>query len=376
MTYKRIRLSKSIVGEAEKKALARVIDEGYLGMGEYVRKFEEELAGYFGRRHAVCVNTGTAALHLAVLAAGAGPGDEVLVQSLTYLASFQAISATGARPVPCEVEPRTCTLDLKDAERRITPRTKAIMPVHYASRPGDLDAIYSFADQHGLRVVEDAAHAFGSTHKGRKVGSTGFLVCFSFDGIKNITSGEGGCVLTDDDEAAGRIKDLRLLSVKRDTEKRFSGQRSWEFDVAAQGYRYHMSNLFAAMGLVQLGRFQAEFMPRRQEIAKHYHEALAGVNNIVLFPDDYDETVPHIFPIRVTGQRRDGLRSHLLENEIECGIHYKPNHLLTLYGAKRGSLPVTEGLYEELLTLPLHPGLADEDLQRVISTVKGWLDNA
>lgn len=369
---KKIRLSKSVVGAGEKEALSRVIDNAYLGMGSNVLEFEEALKGFFGAKHVVCVNSGTAALHLALMGAGIKPGDEVLVQSLTYVASFQAISAAGAVPVPCEVIPETCTIDLKDAEKKLSARTRAIVPVHYASRVGDLDGVYEFASRHDLRVVEDAAHAFGTVYKGRKVGSFGDITCFSFDGIKNITSGEGGAILTSDDKVAQEAMDARLLGVQKDTEKRYAGTRSWEFDVTGQGYRYHMSNLFAAIGLVQLERFKNEFMSRRQELAKRYHEALKGVKELILFPDEYSEIVPHIFPVRATGGRREGLRASLLENNIECGVHYYPNHFLSYYGGGKTGLPTTEQIYKELLSLPLHPELTDSDQQRVIDCILKW----
>ena len=376
---RKIRLSKSVVGELEKEALAKVINESYLGMGHFVQEFENKLKEYLGTKYVICVNSGTAALHLALMGAGIKAGDEVLIQSLTYIASFQAISAVGAKPIPCEIVPETCTIDLNDAEKRITQKTKAIMPVHYASRVGDLGKIYRFAEKHNLKVIEDAAHAFGCTYKEMKIGSSQYIkysrshlstfstvVCFSFDGIKNITSGEGGAVVTDDENVAKIVMDARLLGVHRDTDMRYKGLRSWEFDVFHQGYRYHMSNLFAATGIVQLDRFEKEFKPIRQKLARRYHEALQDIQDIILFPDNYDEIVPHIFPIRVLNNKRDGLRQYLLSNNIECGIHYYPNHLLTYYGAKKGLLPVTEQIYDELITLPLHPDLTYEQQDKVI----------
>ena len=172
-----------------------VLDREYLGMGTEVQQFEEALSEYFGRS-AVCVVNGTAALHLALQACEISQGDEVLVPSLTYLASFQAISATGAKPVACDIDPEIFLLDLSDTEKRITARTKAIMPVHYTGGVGDLDAVYEFANKYNIRVIEDAAHAFGTTYKDRRIGSFGDVACFSFDGIKNITSGEGGAIVT------------------------------------------------------------------------------------------------------------------------------------------------------------------------------------
>jgi dTDP-4-amino-4,6-dideoxygalactose transaminase len=367
-----IHISKAVVGEAELAAMSRVMQEdGYLGMGREVRAFEEELRAYFGGgdRQVVCVNSGTAALHLAVQAV-TDPGDEVLVQSLTFVATFQAISAAGAAPVACEVLPETVTLDLEDAARRITSRTRAVMPVHYASNPGDLEALYGFARRHGLRVIEDAAHAFGCAYKGHKIGSFGDLVCFSFDGIKNITSGEGGAVVTADPGVIQAVQDARLLGVQRDTEKRYQGARSWEFDVQQQGYRYHLSNLFAAIGRVQLQRFEGDFKPRRLAVARKYRAAFTGLKEAQLLQGDPGPIVPHIFPLRVLNGKRDGLRQFLLERGIECGIHYKPNHLLSLYGGGKEALPVTERLYEELLTLPLHAAMAEQDIDLVTGAVR------
>jgi dTDP-4-amino-4,6-dideoxygalactose transaminase len=374
-----IHISRSVVGAAELEAMGRVMrQDGYLGMGQEVRAFEAELKAYLGGpedRAVICLNSGTAALQLAVQAL-TRPGDEVLVQSLTFIASFQAISAAGAVPVACEVYPDTVTLDLEDAARRITPRTRAVMPVHYASNPGDLEAIYRFAQRHGLRVIEDAAHAFGCTYQGRKIGSFGDLACFSFDGLKNITSGEGGAVVTSDPKVIQWVQDARLLGVQRDTEKRYQGARSWEFDVQHQGYRYHMSNLFAAVGRVQLGRFEAEFKPRRIALAQKYRTALAGARGLLLFHGDPGPIVPHIFPVRVLNGKRDELREFLRPRGIETGIHYKPNHLLSFYGGGRESLPLTEQLYDELLTLPLHPGLSDAEIDATIIAVREFLSHA
>ena len=369
-----IKLSKSVVGNREKASLGKVIDESYLGMGNYVNSFELKLKEYLGAKNVLCVNSGTAALHLSLMAAGILSNHEVLVQSITYISSFQAISAVGATPVPCEVLPGTCTIDLADAEKKVTDRTKAIMPVHYGGRVGNLKDIYKFADNYNLRVIEDAAHAFGTEYKGRKIGSFGDIVCFSFDGIKNITSGEGGAVATSDEEVARFLSDGRLLGVVRDTEKRFSGGRSWEFDVLTQGYRYHMSNLFASIGIVQLERFQEEFKEKRQSMAAKYHEELSGIDGLILFPNDYDEVVPHIFPIRVLNGERDGLRQFLLDNKIECGVHYYPNHLLSYYGNMEGKLPVSEKLYEELLTIPLHPDISMTEQEYIIEKTGSYFE--
>lgn len=366
-----MRLSRSIVGEAEAQAVSRVItDIGYLGMGSEVQALETELAGYLGTKpdEVTCVNTGTAALHLAVLAA-VPTGSEVLVPSLTYVASFQAIRMAGSEPVACDVLLKTGTIDLKDAETRLTPRTKAIMPVHYASNPGDLEATYAFAHKHGLRVIEDAAHAFGNTYKGKKIGGFGDIVCFSFDGIKNITCGEGGAIVSRDPVVNNIVRDARLLSVEHDTEKRYAGSRSWEFDVKRIGYRYHMSNIMAALGRAQLPRLDKEFAPARRNLSRLYRERLAQTPDIAFFEADLNEIIPHIQPVRVLNNKKNTLITHLESKGIPTGIHYKPNHLLSFFGHGRVSLPVTEQLAAELVTLPLHPGLNDREVHWICDEI-------
>ena len=364
-----IRLSKSSIGEAEKLAVMGVLDREFLGMGVEVQQFEEELTKFFGRP-AVCVMNGTAALHLALQAAGVGLGDEVLVQSLTYVASFQAISATGAKPVACDINPKTFLLDLNDAKKRITDKTQAIMPVHYTGGVGDLDSVYSFAKKHHLRVIEDAAHAFGTNYKGKRVGSFGDIACFSFDGIKNITSGEGGCVVTDNENILQKIRDARLLGVEKDTDKRFAGQRSWEFNTNVQGWRYHMSNIMAAIGIEQLKRFP-EMALKRQTLAKYYDSLFKGHFKIQQIARDYKTVVPHIYVVRIRNLKdRRALQKDLLEQGIQTGYHYQPNHLLSFYhNEKTISLPITEHYSSELLTLPLHPDLSKIDIEYVVNTL-------
>ena len=369
-----IRLSKSCIGEAEKRAVMDVMNREFFGMGMEVKQFEEALSEFFGRS-TVCVVNGTSALHLALQSCGIGRGDEVLVPSLTYIASFQAISATGAKPVACDVDARTLTLNWQDAEQRLTPNTKAIMPVHYAGGMGELNGIYSFARSNGLRVIEDAAHAFGSIYNGRRVGSFGEVACFSFDGIKNITSGEGGCVVTDDEVVLQRVRDARLLGVKNDTDRRFANQRSWGFDVIDQGWRYHMSDLMAAIGQVQLQRF-TEMAGRRQRLASLYNSCLTGHECIEYFAHDYDVVVPHIYVVRIRGLKdRDALRLRLLEQGIQTGVHYQPNHMLTYY-SKDEIIPlvVTDSLYSELLSLPLHPDVTESDVRYICGQLISALD--
>ena len=371
-----MKLSKSCVGPAEKNAACRVLDSEFFGMGREVQNFESELAEYLGRP-VVCVVNGTAALQLALQAAGVGVGDEVLVQSLTYVASFQAISATGALPIACDIDPSTCTLSIESLSRNLTSRTKAIMPVHFAGGVGDLDEIYNFAKEHNLRVIEDAAHAFGTIYKGQVIGGSGDIVCFSFDGIKNITSGEGGCIVTSDPQVLDRVKNSRLLGVIGDSEKRYEGKRSWSADVEAQGWRYHMSDLMAAIGRVQLSKRKHLFDARRL-LSKKYREVLEPYSDLLtMLAIDLDVVVPHIYPVVLNhGVNRDQLIQKLSDSGIPTGIHYKPNHLYTFYqSSARFSLNATEDIYPRLLTLPLHPDLTMSDVEVTVNALlKGLRD--
>lgn len=364
-----IRLSKCSIGASEKQQVVGVLEREYLGMGTDVIEFEQRLEGFIGGgRSVVCVNSGTAAIQVALEALNIGAGDSVLVPSLTYVATFQAISATGALPIPCEVDPNTLFIDVKDARKRIRSCTKAIVPVHYASQAHGLSELRDFACEFNLRIVEDAAQAFGCCYNSEKVGSTGDITCFSFDGIKNITCGEGGCIVTSDDQVLEYSKDMRLLGVRKDSERRAVGQRSWDFDVERQGYRYHMSNINAAIGLAQLSRIN-EFASRRQYIANKYVELLSSVSEVSCVFADYRDIIPHLFVIKA--RERDGLRAYLAEKGIETGIHYKPNHLLSRY-ALGYNLPVTESLYAELLSLPCHVDLKDTELTYIAEEISAY----
>ena len=371
-----IRLSKSCLSQAEKKAVIGVLNRGYLGMGAEVQMFEKRLSSFFGRP-AICVASGTAALQLAMEAIGLKDGDEVLVPSLTYVASFQAISATGAIPVACDVEDSTLILDWRDAELRITERTKAIMTVHYSGGVGDLEGIYALAEKHGLRVIEDAAHAFGTKHKNKLIGSFGDIVCFSFDGIKNITSGEGGCVLANNDIERQKIKDTRLLGVEKDTEMRYSGQRSWEFNVTSQGWRYHMSNIMAAIGIEQLNRFD-KMQKKRKNLAKEYDRLIGIDPRVVRIKHDYDEVVPHIYTLRIIDSiDKKLIQKKLLESDIQTGVHYQPNHKLSYY-FEETALPFTnvEKAYKELITLPLHPEMTKKNIKVICDSLRKYLNES
>jgi len=363
-----IKVSRGCLGEAELAAVKEAFDYGYFGLAAKVAEFEQALAAYLGAPYVVATNTGTSALHLALDAAGIGPGDEVIVPSLTYVACFQAISSTGARPVACDVHPDTLLMDVADARRRLTPRTRAVMPVHYAGNPCDMDALEALAEGRNIRIIEDAAHALGSTYRGRRIGG-GDIACFSFDSIKNVTCGEGGAVCCRDEGLAEIMRQKRLLGVDRQTQAAASWkERDWHYEVRTQGYRYHMSNINAAIGLVQLGRLD-EFIARRRQICRRYDEAFYRVSGIETLKIDYNQVAPHIYVIRARNGGRDRLMAYLKEQDIETGINYIPNHLQPFYAAEGVTLPETEAAYGEILTLPLHCGLSDADVGRVIGAV-------
>ena len=371
-----LRLSKSCIGKEEKAAVMKVLDKEFLGMGEEVGEFERMLSDYL-ERPAVCVASGTAALQLALQATGIGPGDEVLVPTITYLASFQAVSANGSVPVACDIDENTCLIDLNDAAKRITEKTKAIMPVHYAGQSVDFSSLMRLAQDHNLRIIEDAAHAFGSCYDGARIGSFGDVTCFSFDGIKNITCGEGGCVVSDDEELLNKIRNARLLGVEGDSNKRFVNDRSWSFEVEQQGWRYHMSNLMAAIGIQQLAKFE-EASRKRVLLAREYQRLLAAQVDLGIRPvlQNLDEVVPHIFPIRIRGMsNRNRVVIEMHTRGIQVGFHYQPNHLLR-YFRKNGcpSLPVAERIFPELLTLPLHPDLDIDDCSYVVENLFAMIE--
>lgn len=366
-----IRLSKSSIGDPEKFAVLQVLEREYLGMGAEVQQFEENLTGFFGRP-VVCVANGTAALHLALQASGIGLGDEVIVQSLTYVASFQAISATGATPIACDIDPKTLTMDCRDAESRITQNTKAIMPVHYSGGVGNLQEIYDLAKRHNLRVIEDAAHAFGTFYDGRLVGSFGDIICFSFDGIKNITCGEGGCIVTNDSEVLRKTRDARLLGVEKDTDNRYNNKRSWEFDVSQQGWRYHMSNIMAAIGLMQLKRFN-QISTKRKALVNEYRLSLRKIREIEVINSGEDDIVQHIFVVKLRENiNREHIRKQLYDFGVETGLHYMPAHMLSKYKLKESQQPLiqVDKLWPRLLTLPLHEDMSIDDINYIVDCLQ------
>ncbi len=354
--------------------MGRVFSTGWLGLGADVLEFEKAVGKFLGAPNVLCTNTGTTALHLALDALGIGPGDEVLVPSFTFVATAQAVSATGARPVFCDIGGGDLNLDVEDARRRITPRTKAVIPVHYRGIPCDLDAVQDLAADRDLHVVEDAAHAFGSCHRGRMIGSFGEMACFSFDPIKNITCGEGGAVVFRDGALLERLQQKRILGIDKDTWSRYRNERSWFYDVVTRGYRYHMSNISAAIGLVQLRKFEA--MNRRKvEVARRYDEAFGDLDGVGLLENrGYEGIGLFAYMLRVR-PRRDELMDFLGANGVGSGVHYIPSHLFSFYREEGLTLPVTEQVYREILSLPLFPDISDGQVEQVIGAVTAGIRN-
>lgn len=366
-----IRLSKSSISLKEINAVQSVLKKEFLGMGSEVALFEKDLKDFLHnhKNRVICVNSGTAALHLSLMALNLKKGSEVLVPSITYISSFQAVKTSGLIPIACDVNPMNGSLSIKDLKKRITSKTRAIMPVHLGGIAHDLDEIYKIAKENNLRVVEDAAHAFGSKYKNKLIGSFGDVICFSFDGIKNISSGEGGAVITEDNTIAEKIEDSRLLGVKKDSKRRYANQRSWDFECSEIGYRYHMSNIMAAIGRQQLKRLPS-FALKRRSLAMNYVKMFRDIKNIVPLNNDFKNIVPHIFPVIVRGNKRDELKEYLLKNFVETGIHYKPNHLLELFSDNLAPRPNSENLSRSLLSLPLHYDLKKSDQLKVVSLIK------
>lgn len=361
-----ISVSRPSLGPEELRAVEDVFRSGWLGLGTVTRRFEEALERHLGCKHAVAVNTGTSALHIALSAFGIGRGDEVIVPSITFAASVQAILASGATPVFAEVDEGTMLVDVADVARRIGPRTRAVMPVHLYGSACDMDALLALAERHGFWVIEDAAHAFGTVHHGRRIGSFGHATCFSFDPIKTVTCGEGGAVTLADDARAEAIRRLRVLGIT--TEPGPSGQR----EVVSEGFRYHLPDFCAAIGLAQLAKVDG-FVARRQVICRAYDAAFATLRHVRLRPVDWDAVAPHIYVVRVHGRPRADLTTALRAAGVDSGVHYVANHEQPFFRRfATGPLPVAERVWREIVTLPLHCAMTDADVRTVIDAVVAW----
>ncbi len=366
------------IGEEEIAEVADTLRSGWLTKGPKVARFEQEFAAYVGARNAVAVNSCTSGLHLSLAVLGVGPGDEVIVPTMTFCSTANVVRHLGATPVLVDTDD-DLLLNAEIVARSITSRTKAVMPVHYAGHACDLDPIRALAARHGIHVVEDAAHAAGAEYKGRPVGAGAESAVFSFSATKNLSTGEGGMIVTDSDELAARCRLLSLHGISRDTWNRHSAANGWHYDVLEAGYKVNMTDLQAAIGIHQLAKLDG-FNARRTAIADRYDAELAGIPGLVLprRPANGKHSF-YIYPIHlipaVAKLNRDALIEGLRHLNIGTSVHFIPLHRHPLYSPLRvEDFPVCERIFEGLMSLPLYPRLTDQDIGDVIGAIRDLLE--
>lgn len=366
------------IGEREKQLVLESLESGWITTGPKTQLLAEGLAAIAGAKHAVVVNSATGALHLALEALALGPGDEVITSAYTFVATVNVIEHVRATTVLVDVEPDTLNLDPAAVEAAITPRTKAILTVDYGGHPCEYDRLQAIADRHGLVIVDDAAHALGASYRGRPVGTLARVTAFSFYATKNLSTGEGGAAVTDDEALADRIRLLSLHGMSRDAWKRYSDTGSWYYEVVAPGWKYNLSDVLAAIGVGQLERFD-EFQQRRRELVTRMAEGLAGVPEVRV-PVARPEVVHawHLFPIaleleRLTIDRARFVKELRAEN-IGTSVHFIPIHFHPHFrdslGLGEGAFPVAENAYRRAITLPLFPRMTDRDADDVVEAVR------
>ena len=369
-----INVSQPDFGSSEAAAVQAVLASHWVGMGPKTAAFEAALAKRLGVRHVVATSSCTAALHLALANLEPNGRNEIIVPSLTFVATIQAIRLAGYKPVFAEVNPQTLTIDCDDVARLLNGRTRAILPVHFAGFPCDMEALRQLAGP-SIDLVADGAHAFGSTIGGVPVGRQGTATCFSFSSNKNITCGEGGAVATQSSALAAQLKKSRFLGISQHTWERRRRAKPWQYTVAGPGFRYHMSDLNAAIGLAQLERLD-DFAWMRRAIAARYDAQFMGLPWLLPIERDLKNTIPNLYVVRVTHGFRDALYASLRADGIVCGVHYVPNHQQPAFKEFTRPLPVTEKLADELLSLPLHTRLEAGQIEYVISKVSHFLNHA
>ena len=352
-----ISIAKPLIGEEEKQAVMEVLNSGMIASGPRTREFESQFAEYVGVKHAIATTSGTTALHLGLLALGVGPGDEVIIPSFSFIASVNSILFCNAKPVFCDVNPRTFNIDPSKIEDLITPNTKAIMPVHLYGQSADMNAISDIAEKHDLFVIGDAAQAHGAKYNGKMIGSTGDLECFSFYPTKNMTTSEGGMVTTNNEELFEKADSIRNHGREK---------TKWGYEHGRIGYNYRMTDICAAIGLQQLKKLP-DFVNKRRQNAQYFNENLKNVETPFVLENA--EHSYHQYTIKCDD--RENLINKLKENEIGFGIYYpKPLHHyphLERYG--HDDLKTSELLCQEVLSLPVHPALTQEDLEKIINVI-------
>ncbi len=364
------------VDEDDIAAVVEVLRGDWLTQGPAIDRFEQALAEYCGAKHAIAVANGTVALHLACLAAGLGPGDEGITSPITFLASANCLVYTGATPVFADIDSDTWNINPQEIEKRIGPRTKAIVPVDFAGLPCDMEAIRAIAQKHGLVVIEDACHAIGSQTGDKRTGGAGTaeMVCFSFHPVKHITTGEGGAILTDDADLADRLRCLKHHGVTKDPAVLEKNDGPWYYEAHITGYNARITDIQCALGWSQLKKLNG-FISRRQEIADGYQKALAHVPGLSFqkVPDGLSHAY-HLFVVHFDQELHDRRKifDHLRKRGIAPQIHYVPVHTQPVMRAlcnEYNELPNAERYYAGCLSLPMFPGLTEDDQQRVIDAI-------
>jgi perosamine synthetase len=375
MTSRFIPYGRQVIEDVDVEAVVAVLRSDWLTTGPMVPRFEAAFAEFVSAAHGVAVANGTAALHLCMLAAGIGPGDEVIVPAMTFAASANCVRYAGADVVFADVRPDTLTIDPAHVAALITPRTRAIVAVDYAGLPADLDDLLALCEQHGLLLVEDACHAPGAEYRGRRVGGIAHLSAFSFHPVKHLTTGEGGLVTTNDAALTERLRRLRNHGIGSDHRQR-EQQGTWRYDMSDLGFNYRLNDIQCALGLSQLQRLPAS-LQRRRALVSAYGRGLGECAGLMLPVEPEDRRCAwHLYPVRLTGaapvQRRLAVYTDLRAAGIGANVHYLPVYLHSYYqglGYRQGLCPVAEDAYERLLSLPMWHGLSDADQAAVIGKV-------
>ena len=370
-----------LIGREEIDEVVATLESGWVGSGPRTARFEGDFAAYKGAGHACAVNSCTAALHLSILAAGIGPGDEVITTPLTFCATVNAIIHAGATPVLADVDPASMNIDPARVEEAVTERTKAVVPVHFAGRSCDMDQLMAVAGRHGLAVIEDCAHAIETEYKGRKAGTFGDFGCFSFYVTKNVITGEGGMILTPDEDRAGRIKQLALHGMSRDAWKRFSDSGYKHYFVVEPGFKYNMTDMQAAIGIHQLARVEAN-LARREAVWAAYDEAFADLPlTLPASPEEGTRHARHLYTVlvdeAVAGVGRDAFLDAMTAHKIGVGVHYMsvPEHPFyqEAFGWRPEMWPESMRIGRTTLSLPMSAKLTDADVADVVEAVRDVL---
>ncbi len=381
MAELRIPFFRPSIDDLDVNAVAETLRSGWLTSGPNVRELEAEIAAYCGARYVNAVNSCTAAMHLCLEAWGIGPGDEVITTVYTFSATATVIVHTGATPVLVDIRERDFNIDPAAIERAVTPRTKAVIPVHFGGEPCQMDAIMEIARRHNLKVLEDAAHSIGTLYRGRRVGSISDAAAFSFYANKNITTGEGGALATDDEELSERVRVLTLHGMTKDAWNRFDAGGSWRYDIKEFGFKDNLTDLAAALGRTQLKKIE-RLLDGRARVAARYFENLRDEEHLILPGfDEENRHAWHLFVVRVKNEQspvqRDDVIRALAERGIGTSVHYIPLHYHTAYKNlgrwAPGDFPVAEKAFEGAISLPIYPDMTKDEVDYVCESLKAIL---